>query len=477
MKEHRTSTPQGPAEHSSQLRFSMRRRVAGGLAWVGAGRVAYTTAAAALGVLVARLLPPEGAGTALLGLSIATSLGVAAELGLRRVATRAISTALGSGHEARARSIIVKIAALSAASGTIFAVVLMSPVGVWGFATAFPDTELHTVSGTIGVLVGLRAIAAIRADIFRGLQSFGLASIFDRLDGTAITVLVLGALGLGLSWSIDIQTVFRIAFFAWVPGLLLGAVLLVRRCRYLPSGGSTTSSQLLGRAWPLWLEDGSLIILTQADLWIVGALLGAEEAALYGVPLRMLALVSLPLAVSNGVLSPMVARLEYDGQYGRLEHLLRTMATVGTLPAFGVVLLFALVGRPFLSVAFGEFYAGSWSILLILCIGHLVNAWMGSSGMTLAMSGRERLCMWVSLSGAAVMIVLVTIGALALGVIGAAIGASVGMALKHVAMWWGVRSALGLRTDVRLIGVAEGLREVRRVRSHGHGSANSREPS
>lgn len=419
----------------------------------------------AIAAAVTRLLPPDEAGTVLLALSLTAGLGVISELGLRRVANRVIAGSMTQGAYGRTRAAALRCLGVVALSGFVVGALVASPVGTWVLARAFPSTELSAVAGLVGLLIWMRALSAIRADVFRGFQDFKWASIFDRADGTVLAALGLAVPGVLLPFSIGMDGVLLLAAVAWVPGLLVGGLLLWRRLRSLSGSGAAGVTELLGYGWPLMLNEGALLLLNQADLWIVGGLLSSEDVATYAVALRLLGLVSFLLVISNGVLPPLIAELQARAELGRMQHLVRTTATVAAVPALLLVGVFILTGGPLLTLLFGDFYAAAWSTLGVLCLGQLANVWAGSASLVLVMGGWERRVMRVTLVSATLMVGLSVAGALLFGVVGVAAASALSTSLKQLWMWQLVRRIYDVRTDVRPIRLAEARSELARLRS------------
>ena len=103
-----------------------------------------------------------------------------------------------------------------------------------------------------------------------------------------------------------------------------------------------------------------------------------------------------------------------------------------------IALVLAAAG-PFLLAFFGKEFVAAYPFLLIMLVGQLTHACMGSLNMVLTMAGQERAAMWISLATLAG-------GALALYTMSAAFGAwgfasaySLIMVCRELAMYFVVR--------------------------------------
>lgn len=433
------------------MKPSLRRRLATGSAWALVGRVTFLLTTIAVSAQVTRLLTPEGAGTFFLATSVVAAAAVVAELGLRPVAVRMIASSFAAGDPGRARAAIVRILGIGGVSSLVVGVTIGAAPGKALFAAMFGETNLAAVAGFVGALVAFRAFGVLRAEVFRGCQDFRTASAFDSgVDAQTLTVALLAALALATGWSSDIETVLLLHVVAWVPALAIGGRLLWRRTRQLTGEGTATSREVLTIAWPLWIQEAGILVLSQADLWIVAAVLGATDAAYYGAALRALAIVSFPLVIANSVLPPLISELYERRELPRLERMLRTTATVTGIPSLLIVGAFVVGGERLLSLIFGATYAAAWPALVLLSVGQFVNVWVGSCAMTLVMAGRERLVMVLSLSSAGLMVAMALLIAPHWGAPGVACAASTALAVKNIVAWQLARRLLGVRTHMGL---------------------------
>ena len=119
----------------------------------------------------------------------------------------------------------------------------------------------------------------------------------------------------------------------------------------------------------------------------------------------MQVMASLP-GIANFLVPQELSVLHADGRTGEMERLVRTASTAVALLSAAALAGLALLGRPLLDAAFGEAYAGGWTILLILAAGTLWDTASGSAGYVLQMSGNHLRLLWLTLGAAALKLAL-----------------------------------------------------------------------
>lgn len=166
----------------------------------------------------------------------------------------------------------------------------------------------------------------------------------------------------------------------------------------------------------------------QLDIIMIGILATAAATADYAVAARLGALIGLVKGLLAPVLTPRLGRYS---AFGGREALLREYNQVrllGLVAALACAALFAALGRPLLTV-FGD-YDQSYSLLMILAAGSVVNAGFGSNAAFLTIEGHAG---WTLASRLALLIAIVLLNLVLIPLMGAT-GAALGMAIGLVAV-------------------------------------------
>lgn len=426
--------------------ISLRERLLSGGAWALAGKILTAITVLAINSLLTRLLTPAEMGDYFLTLSLVGFSSIVAQSGLAVTIVRLVAESLATNNPGRARQAIIWAIKIMLASTLIIAVILALGVGNLVSENVFHSPAIGSIMHIAALWIAMLVFQAIFAEIFRGFHDIRLATILGGLSTSIFTALIFLALWLTRRQS-DLGEIVAVSTVAVMGTVLLSGLLLGKRVTALPAGNREISLQeVLAISWPLWITSLTLFALTQADLWVLGLFRNQSDVAIYGVAVRLVAFVAMPLLIVNAVIQPVISELYSKGKMAEMERVMRATGTMVALPAFAVLGLFFLFGDTILGYFFGDFYRGAGLALLILSTGQLINAWAGSCGLVLMLTGNQVLMMKISaLSG-----LFVVVGSLLLvdkyGSTGVATAAALGMILQNILMLLSVRKKLHLWT-------------------------------
>jgi O-antigen/teichoic acid export membrane protein len=244
------------------------------------------------------------------------------------------------------------------------------------------------------VILGTQGLVA---ESFRGFHDIRLATLFGGVFTSVLSGLLFAGLWLIQGHS-DLGQIVTFSIVAAATNVLIGFLFL--RIKLEPKGlePDLTARTVLGIAWPIWITNLALVVLTQADLWIVGMFRAQEEVAIYGAAARFAVIVSMPLMIVNAIVPSLIADLYTKGAKNDLRDALRASASVAVIPAFFVLAIFIFFGTPILGIVYGDHYRDGAIVLALLGVGQFVNVWAGSCGMVLLMTGNQALMMLISIA-------------------------------------------------------------------------------
>ncbi|MDH0288653.1 lipopolysaccharide biosynthesis protein [Pseudomonas sp. GD04087] len=411
--------------------------------------------------LITRTLEPAAAGSYFILFSFCSIGAIVVGCGGNLSVVRLVSEAMALGRPAQARGAVRMVLLLLAIASLLFAAVLLLPPvrELLAMLLRFPPDGLLLVLLVVWT-VGL-ALQSVLAEAFRGLQDIFRASVYG---GLCTSVLCLTALGLTALYSVPTlrQTITLVAVAALLAALIC-SLALGRALRRLPAPELPGWRSLLALSLPLWGTNLLLVVLTQADLWILNQLADTADVALYGAASRLTQLLTLPLLVLNSALIPMISEQHALGQHARLQSLLRDSAALAALPAIVALVLFAVPGPLLLELFFGGSYRAAHTVLLILGAGQCINVLCGSAGYALMMTGHQRDMLWITVFSGALLIPLAFVLGDWLGSCGVALGVAIALAVQSVAMCICVRMRLGLVTVASPQGMLHPLRTLKRL--------------
>jgi O-antigen/teichoic acid export membrane protein len=261
-------------------------------------------------------------------------------------------------------------------------------------------------AGTIGEETRLAILYLVPAVVLQALVEVLLAATrwtevmrYDVIAKSVIQPLVsvaaiallywLGWRAVGLAWGYIVGTAAALAYAAWATrrrfgGLALRAYrprprLLWRRLRgALPTTGSDLIDALYARV----------------DIYVVGILLGAHAAGIYGLARQ----VSLPIRqvrqAFDGMVVPLVSHTLAHGSIEQAGAALARASRLVLVLQLPVVLLLWAFGRPLLGLV-GDGFVGGYAAMLCLAVAETVQGAFGL-GELLLVYARPRLMMLLS---------------------------------------------------------------------------------
>lgn len=226
------------------------------------------------------------------------------------------------------------------------------------------------------------------------------------------------------------------------------AVLLFRHIR--PAELKRISAD--GRA-EKWNQASYLMLLTaafnlllgQADVLMVGAMVGTTSAGIYAVASKLATLVIFIIIAVNNIFGPVVSELYQARDRKLLGYITNYVMSISA--SISVVVAAILFFSPswFLSLFGAEYVAGS-NVLMVLVVAQLVNAVFGPVTLILNMTNNQRSAARILSSSAVINVILNGILIAVLGEIGAAVATLSSMVIWNV---WGflvVKKQVGILT-------------------------------
>lgn len=406
-------------------------------------------------MILVRVARPDQVASYLMLLQAITALGLILQLGLGPATLRFAPVSRGQGGE-RATSVLRR--RLLGIQVGIWALVVPPLLLAWpaisrslhapDLATAAPYLISAAVLASLGQLMDaymrsfrLYSVAAPlgtfvpRALIFSGFVALWLAGRHDLPWEVLVTVYIAS------------QICVTLAYASVLPKTTPGETSEEREASPPPAVRT-----ILGTTTAMGLRAAVAVLFLSSDLWLLSWARPDDKltVAVYGIAVRVMQILAALPGIANFLIPQEFAILYADGRRQEMERLARTASTAVGLLSVAAVTGIALLGRPLLRLAFGDTYAGAWTILLILAAGTLWDTASGSAGYVLQMSGNHVKLLQITVGAAAFKLALgVTLGRL-WGGHGVALSTAVTLIGMNVAMVHMARRVVGVRTFVYL---------------------------
>jgi O-antigen/teichoic acid export membrane protein len=395
-------------------------------------------------IVVTRRYGAEVAGVLFAGVGLWTLLGNAAKLGTESSLTWYVARTRAGGHRGSIvgvlRSAIAVVALCSTAVG--LAAAMAAP---W-LANLLADTETNR-DELVPLIVALSltlpgwSVAQAAFGASRGFATMRPAVFWGQVvRPTLQTVLMIATMvftaapwALGLSWGLSSIAVL-------VPSLLW----LHRRLRDVGEDGPDERAEFWAYTRPRALSDIIHATLERLDLLLVSALAGAAAAGAYLAGNRLILAGSMVLLALSQAVAPLVAGRLAKGEIDAAGRMVQTLTAWNILVLWPGLILLATGAGTIVDV-FGDGFAGSASIVVVLALGLAVVAGLGPGDTVLLMTGDSR----GSLLNHVVALVTMVVVSFALipffGAIGAAWAWTLSRIVLRASAVWRIERFTGMR--------------------------------
>jgi O-antigen/teichoic acid export membrane protein len=346
-------------------------------------------------LVLAAILGAVGYGAYAWAIAVVTVLRVPLKLGRDRLLVREVAAHTARSQPGFVRGVIGDSARVVVAGSVGFALAAEIALALAGASSPLLSAL------RVGLLVlPFATLMSAAQGALQGLHRVVASQLPDALLRPVVFLTLLAAVAVAGGGDLTAETALALQAIAMAAALVATARLLARS---LPAPVRSAAPRRDTRAWnrsglTLALNAGLAVLGQRIDLILVGALLGASSAGVYGLAVAAASVATLPLVALTLPLSPLVAEFHARGERARLAQTI----TVATRWALGVTVVAAgalaaagPLGLPLLGHAFG---AGSGPLAL-LCLAATVNSAFAANGLVLIMAGLERLAAMTAAMG------------------------------------------------------------------------------
>lgn len=419
----------------STLDLSLARTAAA----VMVARIAAAGGQFALTLAIARALGAEVSGFYYLAYSVATIGSVVASLGVDTATLRFVATAASEDDWPRVAGVHRQGALATGLASAVFAAVVFA-LAPWLAHTAFSKPEVEPVIRVAALLIPAQTLLVLYGQILKAVYRPVASTLLQVLGPPLAAFILLLALGTE-SATVTMAIVVASAF-----GFLLIEFIQWNTTVGKPARqwGHFDFSRLMRTALPLMVVSSMSLVIMWSDVIIIGVFGTSEDVGTYTPAARTALLISLGLVAIANVVQPRLAVLYNSGDSKGLEQLARNTSLLGTMVGLPALIVIE-VAAPWLMSLFGPGFEVGATALRILAIGQFINVSVGSTGVLLTMSGRERYYQRTMTLGALANIVLNVTLIPILGINGAAIATALSVSGVNLANLTFVRKTMDIQ--------------------------------
>ena len=427
-------------------------------------RVLAFVAVFGFNAVLARALSPTDFGLFLLMFSL---IGLASLFGCAGM-NRALVKQIAQLGENTAPLAIRRLINIGLGTGTIGGALIGIAGGIATYYL-YPSSAASSAAAPlrIGVLLAgiiwLRTIHLVMSETARGFHEKTWSNLFGSPAGGPLPHLLFLIMLLctwqwfGLTTLTQTLTLYFASFAITLPPLMVRVYSLKFQGSQkqlsnsqteLPLNGNNATGSIMLLALPLMLTQTFGLTMSQADVWLAGALAVPTSLAIYCAAQRMLAFLTIPLQIAGTGIVSFVPELVAKRQTKRLQELVGLAATLAGIPGVLIGICFLIFPVAVLSFAFGEYYAQGADLLRILAIGQIICILTGPCEIVLMMAGHQNKTLVVNSIAA---IAIFTLGPLAIiyfSITGLAITLATITSCQNLANWILAKRLLGIGTHV-----------------------------
>jgi O-antigen/teichoic acid export membrane protein len=236
-----------------------------------------------------------------------------------------------------------------------------------------------------------------------------------------------------------------ITFGAVLVSLLVQTAMVWHRLRkQLPLGAKEHRVREWFRtALPLVFVDGTLVLLTNADVLILSLFVEPAIVGIYFAATRIIQIVGFVQYAATVATAQKFTALNAMGDHAALATLANTTTRLTLLVSASAAVGIYLIS-PFLLALFGEGYDTGLPALAVLMLGLIIQAAAGPGEDLLNMLGHERACATVYVVSLVINVVLNFALIPSFGILGAAFATTIAMGIRSLTLTWLVQQKLDL---------------------------------
>lgn len=382
--------------------------------------------AIAIEAILARALGPAVYGVYALGWRITRMCLRFADLGATMTVLRDLP-AFADQPERQRRSLGLSYAS-TAVGAVAIAAVLIGGADWLNGATVdhpmFPPTlRMFAVAVIVSAFVRmhaatLKATKCANSEVLLKRVLFPAARLIAAAGAVALGYSVVGVVGL------LVGTLAALAVLAYP------ATVATTRIRPQFRGMAADATAFLDHALPSALSRVGGLIRTRVDVILIGVLLGATAAGVYNVVLVLVGLGVIPLYAFNQLMPPVASDLYADGEVATLDRVYTTITRLIVTMTVPIVVILGVFGQELLAI-FGAEYRQGYALLLVFLAGRFVGNAVGATGILLSMTNNHYPKLVLEWFLAGLNVLLTYLFVMWFGLIGAALGTSLAIAIQN----------------------------------------------
>jgi len=269
-------------------------------------------------------------------------------------------------------------------------VVIFSEIIAYCF---FSDVRQYYVLAIALLLIPFITLLSLYSSYMRGLKKIVLGQIFEPFLRFLFLVIFVAV---ALVFFEDAIDALYSAGFHLLAAFLATLVLLIAAWKIAPETGLDNAvdeplkkKMMWLTVWPMAITGGIQIMNANLDVLVINYFSDKGSVGIYKITVQVTALLAFGLQAINLIIAPYFSSLYQQKNFKALQEYSKISARISV--GFSIITALPLVvfSNEILVLAFGETFRQGATALVFLLIGQVVNAFFGSVGVLLNMTGHH----------------------------------------------------------------------------------------
>ncbi|MDH4027621.1 MAG: flippase [Nitrospirota bacterium] len=345
-------------------------------------------------ILLARILGAGGIGEVILAVTVVRISAQIAKFGMEETMMKFLPLYIERGDDARLKGTIsfaVKFCLVFSVIFMLLVLALSRTISV----NIFHSEGLLKLMPVIVIAIPAWAIRDVIGGILRGYHDALRALIPESFISPFFRITIFLLLTLK-----GISPLYAVIAFAAgeVLALIVSIIFLQKRIGMLkPVTGQCDHREILDVAYTIIFTGMSVLLYTQADIWILGMFKSTKLVGIYGVASKLALLVYFPMMAFAAVIPSLISSIHASGNIIELRRVVSESTRWILSMAMPIILILVLEGKYILKYFYGPEFTDGYAVLVILIIGQMIKAGAGLIGVLLQMTGEHRVYMKINI--------------------------------------------------------------------------------
>lgn len=280
------------------------------------------------------------------------------------------------------------------------------------------------ISSIPGWVVTMLCAGALRA---RGLNSW--FAFFNNTGRFLFALLLVWILGL---FALDPLNIIVGHFYGICLLSIMALGVVIKNFKTISLRSSTNSWSFIKDSFPMMLSSTIMVFLGWMDTFILGVYETEENIGIYNVALKLALVTSFAIEAINSSLAPKIAKLYEEHKNEQFLKLVKFATRLNFVITTIIVVILIIFNQWFLGIFGSEFKVGGIA-LIILCSIHLINSAVGSVGIIMQMTGKQKQYQYIAVIALLINLLLNFILIPRYGINGAAVATAISLSVWNIA--------------------------------------------